>query len=105
MTWYTFAYNKGLGGGILPPFPRTNNKIATPPEVERMLEELEEEANKPLPPEMRGLHDKLEELHTNGMLPIPASALQGENFPAAIQDQYDTTTIREIDVPPSTKGK
>lgn len=90
--WYTYAYNNvtGLGGGILPPLPKTNNQIATPPEAEQLKEQAILKHRMPLPPEKKSLQLKLQEKHTNGFLGgIPrASELEGVNPESAIEDQY-----------------
>lgn len=92
--WYSTAYNKvasGVGGGILPPLPYTNNKIATPPEEKQMLDEIDERSQQPKPQELKTIQEKLRDLHTNGFFPIPPTSMRGINAPAAIEDQYQPT--------------
>ena len=91
--WFTSAFNKiktsGIGGGILPPLPRTNNQIATDPEAQKMKQQAVEQSMVPPPPEKQPLQKRLEGLHTNGRFPVPMSAYLGQqNLPAAIEDQH-----------------
>ena len=105
--WYTHAYNqvKGIGGGILPPPKHTNNKIATPPEVEQIKEEIDRKSEMPVPPEKQSLNQKLEDWRNNGKWsnghpPIPATTLQGHYKPVAIEDPDIETEniVRQDDV-------
>jgi hypothetical protein len=86
--WYTSAFNKiiGIGGGILPPLAKTNNKIATEPEAEQQIAEATQESK--MPPEKTTLEMKLRNLHTNGYFGFPMSQNIGRNTPSAILDQH-----------------
>jgi len=90
--WYTYAYNKvsGIGGGILPPLPKTNMQIATPPEAEQLKQQAVEDSQVPPPAEKMTLQQKLQRTHTNGLFPVPATAMQGINPGSGIWDQYKT---------------
>jgi hypothetical protein len=90
--WYTSAFNKiiGIGGGILPPLAKTNNKIATEPEAEQLLNKATMESESPRPPEFTPLDKKLDTLRTNGFLGFPMSQMIGRNTPAAILDQHSS---------------
>ncbi len=92
--WYTHAYNQslGMGGGILPPLPKNGNKIATPSE-KRILEEEIISNNLNCPDEEKTLQKKLEAKHTNGYFPSPITTFQGQNPPAAIEDQHPSSPI------------
>ena len=79
-----------MGGGILPPIPKTNTHIATPPEAEQLINEAVQDSQMPPPAEKMTLQKKLEATHTNGRFPIPVTALQGINQPSGIWDQYKT---------------
>lgn len=87
--WYTyFLKQAGMGGGILPPFPKTNNQIASPLQAAEIEAEAVTNSEMPPPKEKTPLQKKLEALHTNGYYPIPASKNNGINPASAIFDQY-----------------
>ena len=91
--WYSFCYNKqsGFGGGIVSPPKKIKDQVATKPEAEQ----LEEEAlirSKAKTPENTTLQEKLNELHSNGYFPVPASSMKGINKSPIILDQYDADT-------------
>lgn len=91
--WYSSCYNKqsGFGGGILPPPKKNKDKVATKPEVEQLKEEALIRS-KVKTPENTTLQEKLNQLHTNGYFPVPASSMQGINKSPIILDQYDADT-------------
>ena len=93
--WYTYAYQQisRIGGGILPPLPKTGTQIATPPEAEQLKEDAVQDSLMPPPVEEIALQKKLESIHTNGRFPVPITSFQGQNSPAAIEDQHVGTPI------------
>jgi len=95
--WYTYAYGKisGIGGGILPPLPKTSTQIATPLEAEELKQQAVQDSQMPPPAEKLTLQKKLEAIHTNGHFPVPATTLKGINKPAAIEDQHIKSIISD----------
>lgn len=91
--WYSFCYNQrsGFGGGVLSPPKKTNEKIATEPETTQIKEEALLKS-KEKTQENTTLQEKLNELHTNGYFPVPASSMKGINKTPIILDQYDADT-------------
>jgi hypothetical protein len=88
--WYTSAFNKiiGIGGGILPPLPRTNEQVATQPEADQQIAQIIQESKTPPPPERTTLEMKLRPFHTEGNFAPPMSQNIGRNTPSAILDQH-----------------